>query len=368
MENNQTSNTNKIFAHAFNLSVEIGPVRLMRILNHFTNLERAWKALSESLRIAQLPNPKFNSVYEKLKTINPQKEYEKLIKAKITPILITEAAYPTALKEIAHPPPLIYMRGKVDALKPPKVAIVGSRKITEYGRQAVADIVSGLSGTGLAIVSGLAFGTDAEALKNAAELGFACVAVLASSIDDNSITPRENFRLAQKILENGCLLSEYPLGSTVQKQNFPVRNRIISGLSAATVVIEADMESGALITAKYALEQNRLIFALPGSIYSPLSLGTNDLIKRGAFALTKSSDIIEGLNLDLIEVESAVNVKADSDQEAAVLNFIQRQPVHVDEIVKSSGLTASETNSVLSLLELKGRIKNLGQGRYVKIR
>ena len=219
----------------------------------------------------------------------------------------------------------------------------------------------------LQIISGLAFGVGATALDTCLKHGSIPIAVLASDLANPSISPRSNYNLAQEVVSHGCLVSEYSLGASVQKQNFPVRNRLIAGLSVGTLVIEADEKSGALITANCALEQNREVFAIPGSIFSPSSRGTNKLIKQGAKLVNHVADILEELNLAAPEITQTKTFE-ETEEETKILQHLLNEPVHIDDLVRQINLPVNEINATLSMLELKGRIKNLGGAQYVKIR
>lgn len=282
----------------------------------------------------------------------------------------TEDDYPPLLKEIYDPPCLLYYKGRLELKKEFPLAVVGTRKISQYGRQAVEDIVFKLSQQGFAIVSGLALGTDslahAQAIKNRSKT----IAVLGTGIDSQSIYPSSNRYLAQRILEeNGALVSEFPLSTPPLKQNFPQRNRIISGLSLGTLVIEAGERSGALITARFSLEQNREVFAVPGSIYSPVSAGPNRLLKEGAQLTASAQDIIEALNLsDLENIAIAKESLPESPEEANILKHLSREPVHINNLIRLTNLTTSAINSTLILMEMKGMVKNVGGMKYIKAR
>jgi DNA processing protein len=273
--------------------------------------------------------------------------------------------YPKILKEIYNPPKVLYFLGNPDILEGINLAVVGTRKPTTYGRQTVFEIVSGLVQNGITIVSGLALGIDALAHQACLETGGKTIAVLGSGLD--MIYPNANYFLAQKILKNnGCIISEYPEGTEPQKYHFPQRNRIISGLSLGTLIVEAPLDSGALITGKYALDQNREVFAIPGSIYSENSAGPNNLIKMGAKAVTEAKDILETLNIQMVENFMAnQKIIADSREEEILLKFLSKEPQHIDKIIEESKLKPSIVNSTLTLMEMKGKVKNLGGMNYV---
>lgn len=357
----------RIYANAFNLIPEIGPVTLQKLFNHFGSWHRAWIGSASDYIDAELTAKTINQIIAKKPKINPEQMFAELTRRQIEVVLISEPGYPKLLKEIHAAPPLLYVRGNKQALNKLAVAVVGTRKMSNYGRQAAEELVLGLISNGVAIVSGLAFGIDAEALSATVANQGSAIAVLASDLNDMSISPRSNFNLAQKIIETGCLVSEYPLGMLVQKQNFPIRNRIIAGLSLGTLVVEADAESGALITANFALEQNREVFAVPGYIFSPVSRGTNQLIKKGAKLVNSAYDILEELSLDATTASQPALLEVNSEEEL-ILKSLSREGVHINELIKIVRLAASEVSANLTLLEMKGRVKNLGAGIYAKIR
>lgn len=282
---------------------------------------------------------------------------------KLTP---EDKEYPKILKQISDPPKELYLRG--DFLERDKIAIgiVGTRECSGYGKQATLDIVGNLAEAGITIVSGLAKGIDTFAHRAALERGGRTIAVLGSAIDSKSIYPCCNKKLAEKIIKNGALVSEYPAGTKSERYFFPQRNRIISGLSLGVLIVEAPEKSGALITAASALEQNREVFAVPGSIYSKNSVGTNKLIQMGAKLVASANDILEELNLPLI-FEKKKEFKPENKEEELLLNILTKEPMHIDEITKKSNLSAKIVNSTLIMLELKGAVKNIGGGYYINI-
>jgi DNA processing protein len=357
----------KIFANAFNLVPEIGPMSMQKLFNHFGTWYKAWSARDSEYIDAGLPAKTISQIIANKPKIKPEQSFAELARRQIEAILITEPLYPKLLKEIHAAPPLLYVRGDKNALNKLGIGIVGTRKMSNYGQLATEEIVSGLVENNLTIISGLAFGIDAVALNCCVENDGVAIAVLASDLNDTSISPRTNFNLAQKIINTGCLVSEFPLGFSTIKQNFPIRNRIISGLSLGTLVVEADAESGSLITANFALEQNREVFAVPGSIFSPVSRGTNQLIKKGAKLVNSAYDILEELNLDKQEADQPVLFEASGEEEI-ILQQLNREGIHINDLIKNAKMPAQAVNASLTLLEMKGRVKNLGAGIYVKIR
>lgn len=302
--------------------------------------------------------------------VEPDKLLENLNKEKIKTLTIDDAAYPKLLKQIYDPPLLIYYRGQLEAFNDFSLAIVGTRKFTHYGQQVTEKITSELTANGLTIVSGLALGIDALAHAAAVDAGGKTIAVLGCGLDQQSIYPWQNRYLADKIeAHGGIVLSEYPLGTMPLKQHFPQRNRLISGLSLGVLVIEAGEKSGSIITAMHALEQNRDVFAIPGNIYSAYSTGTNSLIKLGAKLVASAKDIIE--SLDLAEAASFIENKKiipESAEEKLILDRLNYEPVYIDELVRLTKLDASTINSTLTVMEMKGMIKNLGGLQYVLAR
>ncbi len=281
----------------------------------------------------------------------------------IAVIALGEVGYPELLARIPDAPARLYIRGDVSALaRAPAIAIVGTRAMTRYGESVTRLLVSPLAAAGAVIVSGLALGIDAVAHRAALDAGGITVAVLGSGVDKDSIGPRLNANLAERIVKfGGALVSEYPPGTGGQAYHFPQRNRIIAGLTRATVVIEAPEKSGALITARQALDCNRDVMAVPGPITQPSSLGSNRLIARGAAVATCLEDIMAACGLEMIK-EAAAPENLSSD-EAAALTYIRKEPLTVDELVAAAGLTPSAASAIVTGLELKGLIERIG-GRF----
>jgi DNA processing protein len=249
------------------------------------------------------------------------------------------------------------------------VAVVGTRRLTSYGRQITRELVAGLARSNVTIVSGLARGIDGIAHKTALDVGGRTIAVLGSGLA--SIYPPEHRGMARQIVDNGqgAVISEYSLDTPPDAKNFPPRNRIISGLSLGTIVVEAGERSGALITADFAAEQDREVFAVPGNINSHASRGPNRLIQQGAKLVSNVEDVLEELNLTMVTQQVAVQIALpESAEEAALLAHLSPQPVHVDELTRASGLTSAEVGSTLALMELKGMVQQVGGMKYVLAR
>jgi DNA processing protein len=363
---------------AWNRVKEIGPIRFSNLMNSFSSLEEAWnnnrkKDISKILQVG--PN-----IWEKIESqkqsINPDSELSLLEKMKVNVITIKEDDYPVLLKNIYDPPPIIYYRGNfLDMVNNKKtLAVVGSRKATYYGRKIARDISLELASRGYTIISGLARGIDTKAHLGALEAGGKTVAVLGCGID--RIYPAENISIANKIIKNGAIITEFPVYTKPEKNNFPRRNRIISGLSMGTLVVEAAEKSGALITSDYSLDQGREVFAIPGSIHSFLSKGCHDLIKQGAKLVNSYQDIIEELETKDIYNKSSencnkkdenINIEDLNEYEKHFLNYISADPLHIDEIANLTELSPAQVNETLLSLELKNIIREVEGKRYIRI-
>ncbi|MCR4394140.1 MAG: DNA-processing protein DprA [Dehalococcoidales bacterium] len=351
----------------FNLIPGIGKVKFTHLENYFGTLEKAWQAGKADLIQAGLDNHTIKSIETWRPRIDPDAEMEKLEKSGVKALTYHDAAYPARLKEIYDYPPLIYIRGSLTEQDEWCVSVVGTRRSTVYGRQATEEMVEGLVRNKITVVSGLARGIDTIAHRRALEAGGRTIAIFACGLD--TVYPAENATLARNIAGNGALISEYPLGARPRPDNFPRRNRIMSGMSLGVLVIEADENSGAMITARMALEQNREVFAIPGSIFSPVSRGTNRLIQEGAKLVRNCTDILEELNLtaSVYQIEMKEIIPA-SETEALLLKHLSSEPIHIDEICRGSGLPVSTVSSTLAIMELKGSVKQVSTMHYVLTR
>ena len=351
----------------FTLVKGIGAVRFQRLLERFGDAETAWKAAPAELAGAGLSL----KMIERLVALREKADLSRLwdqIQSKGIQVLTwLDEAYPQRLKEIEQPPPVLYMRGDLLPEDTWAVAIVGTRRVTPYGRQVTEQIASFLAANGVTVVSGLARGVDAIAHNAALKAGGRTLAVLGSGVD--RLYPPENRALAEQIFEHGAVLSDYAPGTPPESSNFPPRNRIISGLSMAVVVIEAGETSGALITAEFAAEQGREIFAVPGNILAPQSKGTNKLIQQGALPLLSASDIMQALNLTRVGQHKAARKALPADDvEAKLLTAIGEEPLHVDEIRNQTGLPVEKVSATLVMMELKGMVRQVGNMHYVVVR
>lgn len=281
----------------------------------------------------------------------------------IKEIAIASAEYPEGLRHIAVPPQKLYIRGELLASDANAVAIVGSRKCTHYGKQVAYDLANALARRGVTVVSGMALGIDAEAHKGALDAGGRTIAVLGTGVDDASIYPHTHTPLAERIAEAGAVLSEFEPSTPAYPGNFPQRNRIISGLSYGTVVVEADARSGSLITARFALDQGKEVFAVPGQIYSRTTRGVHRLIQEGAKLITSVEDIFE--ELPQLTVTSAAQQDTTlTEDETRIIELIAREPSHVDHLIEQLALPSHATLGLLAMLELKDKIQHIGNNTY----
>ena len=344
----------------------IGAVRLRMLLAAFGDLQAAWEASREALGAAGLGPSLVQSICEVRQRIDLDEEMARLAAGDIRAVSWEDAEYPRRLAEIEAPPPLLYVRGGLTPKDDLAVAVVGTRRPSAYGAQVAQDVAATLAAGGVTVISGLARGIDGIAHQTALECGGRTIAVLGSGMD--RVYPPEHRRLAQEICAQGALVTEYPLGRAPEPGNFPARNRVISGLSLAVVVAEAGATSGALITADFAADQGREVFAVPGGIYSRTCGGTNQLIANGARPLLAAGDLLEALNLELTVRAGAAEASPASEGEQRVLRALSGEPVHVDEISRACELPVSVVASCLTLLELRGRVRSVGGMRYVLAR
>jgi len=342
----------------------LGRVRISQLFDHFGDLENAWKSSPSDLKNAGFDTKLVTSVVASRNKIDPDAEIDKLNKYKVTAISCMSPDYPPRLKEIIDYPPVLYVRGNILKNDEVGVSVVGTRRISAYGRQVTEEIVTDLARNNITIISGLAKGTDSIAHRVCLDNNGRTLSVFACGLD--IVYPAENAELARRIITNGALVSEYPLGTRPKAEHFPRRNRIMSGLSLGVLVIEAGEKSGALITAEQALSQNREVFAVPGSIFSPYSRGTNSLIQQGAKLVRNYMDVLSELNLASIAQQLEMKEFLPVDKtEALILKYLTFEPRHVDEIARSTGLSPAVASSTLSILELKGYIKQMGVMNFV---
>jgi DNA processing protein len=357
----------KLYWIGFNLVKGIGAVRFRNLLNTFGDAETAWNASVEALRAAGLSSRLVENLCQLRVQVNLEQIWERIQAQNIQVLTWEDEEYPRRLKEIEQPPPVLYLRGDLKLEDDWAVAIVGTRRITAYGRQVAEEVSATLARNGVTVVSGLARGVDAVAHQAAVHAGGRTLAVLGSGVD--RIYPPENQRLAEQIISHGAVISDYPIGTPPEGPNFPPRNRIISGLSLAVIVIEANLDSGAMITATFAAEQGRELFAVPGSILAPQSKGANRLIRDGARLLLDPQEVLEILDLKQATAQqSARQVLPGDPVEAQLYQVLGPEPQHVDDIRSQTGMSIEKVSSTLALMELKGMVRQVGGMNYVRVR
>ncbi len=352
----------------FNLVKGIGPAKVQALLDYYGSLATAWQANDFELYKIGFDKRAVANLLQARREVNLDVALAQAQQANIQLLTWETADYPNYLREIPNPPPLLYLQGDLLEQDRWAVAVVGTRRLTSYGRQVTRDLVAGLVQNNITVVSGLARGIDAIAHKTAVELGGRTLAVLGSGLD--AIYPADNRALAQEITQgHGAIISEYGLGIQPEAKNFPPRNRIISGLSLGVIIVEAGERSGALITTNFALEQNRDVFAVPGNINSPASQGTNKLIQEGAKLVTRVEDVLEELNLHMVAERTAEQlVLPETAEEIALYTRLSAQPVHIDDLSRTTGLPSALVSSTLTLMELKGMVQQVGGMNYVLLR
>ncbi len=342
----------------------IGPARLRALLDHFGDIRMAWAASAATLRAVGLDQRTVETFLTLRGQLDLDAEVSQLNRLGVNALTWDNPDYPALLRAIPNPPPVLYVRGELLPQDEWALGVVGTRRASVYGREATRALVHDLAASGVCIVSGLAYGIDTQAHRVALEAGGRTIAVLGSGVD--VIYPSENRGLAKQIIDQGAIVSEYPLGTRPDARNFPPRNRIISGLSLGVLLVEGARRSGAMITANYALEQGREVFAVPGNILSRNSDGPSFLIQQGAKLVTSVGDILEELNLEMVgEQSEAREVLADNETEALLLQHLSREPMHVDQLGQVSGLPINEVTGALTLMELKGKVRQVGHMQYV---
>ncbi len=363
-----------LYLIALNAVKGLGPVKINQLLSEFASPEELFKKPAAALKKTGLLTDAAVKQMQDPQLLRSAEEQIRLAEAGGIRILtIRDDAYPQALREIFAPPPVIYVRGQLEVFKKHGIAVVGMRQPGVYGKNATEFIVKDLALHGIAIISGLALGIDSIAHKTCLDHGGKTVAVLGSGVD--RIYPASNRGLADTIQEHGAILSEFPLQTEPLPYNFPRRNRIISGLCAGVLVVEAGKKSGSLITAHYALQQGREVFAVPGPVFSEKSDGTFTLIKNGAIPVQSARDI-----LDTIEIVSqpfakqqplskAVQIPLEllSTEEQLIVETLSDTPQRVDQIAEKIKKRVADLFSLLLNLELKGMVRQVAGGQYVRV-
>ena len=353
----------------------VGPKTFRKLTTHFGSAKAAWEAPASDLRKV-LGETLFTRFERFRKAFNVDRNQRELGKKHVSFLILSDKEYPSLLTKIPNPPFVLYVRGEGKALSSHSLAVVGTRTMTQYGSEVTNLLASELVQAEFTIVSGLALGVDAAAHRGALAAGGKTIAVLGCGVD--CCSPGENQALYDKILKNGCIVSELPLGHPPTKGSFPSRNRIIAGLSLGVLVTEGAEDSGALITADYARKFGRPVFAVPGPITSTLSKGPYKLIEKGARLVTSAADILEELGITkrggppsrLLRRSGCEGrarlrrVKGDTKEETVILIILANEPLHFDEIVKRTKMDSSVVGSTLSLMEIKGMVKSQESGVF----
>lgn len=349
----------------FSLLLDIGPIKFSRILKQFPDIATAWNFQEKHLTEAGI-SKNVQKLIEQRNKIDLDKEYLELKKENISILspFLDENDFPKNLREISGAPLALFVKGEEKNIYRKQLAIIGTRRPTIYGKQTTEKLTNQIAQAGLTITSGMAIGIDSLAHKFAIENNQPTIAVLGNGLSNKILSQSFTYKLSQEIISSGgTLVSEYPPNFRATKFTFPARNRIISGLSLGVLVIEAGEKSGSLITARYALEQNREIFAVPGNIFSSQSIGTNWLIKEGAVPVTDANDILSVFGFS-VEINSRTKstIKFENPEEETIYKTINHEPMPIDKIAKIAKIDSKKLSSKLSLMELKGLIKNIGGG------
>ncbi len=340
--------------------------RYKRLRAHFTSFEELWQAEVAELTAAGLPEGVAYEFIAWREKNNVEKITEQLARHGIRTISIDDSDYPSLLSQIPDPPHTLFVRGILPSSRQPSVAVVGTRSASQYGRQAAHHAVTELAAAGVAVISGLALGIDGIAHQAALDAGGLTVAVLGSGVDTATIYPAAHRKLAEDILAaGGAIITEYAPGFMPTNYSFPARNRIIAGLTLGTLVVEAPVISGALITARAALDYNREVFAIPHPITSENGAGGNKLIQQGALLVETAADILEALQITAIRAAVSPQPPTPTNAtERALFAVLSHEPQHIDALIKKSELPSAEVMSCLTILEMHGTVKNIGNMTY----
>ena len=348
----------------------LGPRWQAVLTEAFGSPEQVWHAGEDQLhKIPRIPRKVIIDILAKRESLEPQRVMQKLKDDGISVLYVDEPMYPHILKEIYDPPKILYVKGDPRILQQTMVAIVGARKASPYGLAVAEKIAGELADAGLCVISGMARGIDTAAHRGALGVSAPTAAVLGCGVD--VVYPPENRRLMAAIIENGAVISEFPPGTQPVAGNFPQRNRLISGLARGVLIIEAAERSGSLITADFALEQGRDVFALPGQVTNPLNKGAHRLIKQGARLVEDARDILEEFGL-VSDISNGENEKLRDQEinltanEKRVYNVVSDEPVSSEVIIANAGLEPSEVLALLLVMEMKGIVRLLPGERYIR--
>jgi len=342
---------------------QIGSRKYISLIKYFGSAKRVFESDRNELLESGILNEKIVDIIVTKRNIDKIHRYLKKLKENdIKVYTIEEEEYPENLKNIYDPPPVLYVKGSLQASDVNSIAVVGSRKASDYGLKTAEKLGMELAEAGITVVSGMALGIDSAAHRGALKAGGRTIAVFACGL--NHIYPRSGYSLAKEIVKNGAIISEYPLGIEAIPQNFPARNRIISGMSKGVVIVEASEKSGSLITAEFALEQGRDVFAVPGNIGKPNSTGTNALIKEGAKLVTCADDILEEYEIGARDRKFNNQVDELDEIDKSILKCLEISGKTMDQIIEDINMDTSMIISKIAQLEIKGLIKEIGNIYY----
>ncbi len=344
---------------------QVGPKRFALLRGAFQNLPAAWNAPDSEIRKVLGDGKTIDALCEAKQKINPSQNWARLSAARISVVTILDADYPVLLQETHSAPAVLFYRGTLPQQNQTLVAVVGTRVATSYGKSVTPFLVEPLARAGVGIVSGLALGIDGLAHNAALAAGGKTYAVVGTGLD--TVYPPQHSALADRIVENGgAIMSEFALGMEPLAQNFPQRNRIVAGMCAGTLVIEAGEKSGALLTAKLALDENREVFCVPGNITQETSRGTNKFIRLGAQLVTDANGILTALNVLSDDAQAAAHptYEGSTPEEQKIMRYLSRVPLHVDELASLCDCDPSVINATLVVLELQGHVRNVGGMHY----
>jgi len=354
----------RLYWLGFSLFPGIGPKKFINLINEFSTAKAAWEA--SDVELLKVLGPAITKKFIAYRpTCNASEYQDRLKKSNVWYVLSVDEQYPQLLKEIDDPPYVLYGRGDKTTLSARRtIGVVGTRKITNYGRQVTEMISREMVNAGFCIVSGLALGVDAVAHSTVLAEKGKTIAVLGCGVD--CCSPRENTLLYNRIIaEGGCVISEFPLSQNPTIGSFPSRNRIIAGLSQAVIVTEGAIDSGALITASDALKNNRPVFAIPGPITSSLSRGPNKLLREGAKLVSSGQDILRELQISNIQYSvSNSEIIGETEEAQKIINLLKSEELCFDDLVRETGLVVTGLNKELSMMEMKGHIRRTPSGNY----
>jgi DNA processing protein len=350
----------------FHLIPGIGAAAIARLIEAFGSLSAAWEADLAAFRDAGVNQKSASRLIEQRDQIDLEREWNRVQTAGVTLLTLAEDSYPALLREIPNPPPVLYIKGEILQEDETAIGVVGTRRMTRYGSEMARRLSAGLAAAGMTIVSGLARGIDGIAHREAVDAGGRTLAVLGCGVD--RIYPAEHRRLSEEVIENGALISQFPLGTSPDAHNFPERNRLISGMSLGVLVVEAPMKSGALITSSYAADQGRTVFAVPGSALSSSSDGPHQLIRDGAVLAATVDDVLQELNLERRQavMENRRMLPDATGEEQEILQALDGDPRHIDDIAIDTGINISQLSAMLLQMQLKGMVREVGGQHYAR--